>query len=147
MTSIAFVKNTMASDSIITDGCDIVGSVAKIKKVKGYLIGACGDGDVAAWFLDNFTPDIITKKHRIAPPVSMTKEDEFEGIIVTPKGKIYLYTSKFMLLPISAKYIATGSGQPIALGAMAVGASAIEAIKVCIKHDKNSGGRVQSIKL
>jgi hypothetical protein len=44
-------------------------------------------------------------------------------------------------------YYATGSGSPYAFAAMDAGASAKDAVRIAIKRDANSGGRVQSLRL
>jgi len=44
-------------------------------------------------------------------------------------------------------YYASGSGSPYAFAAMDAGASARDAVRIAIKRDANSGGRVQSLRL
>lgn len=138
----------MAADTKVSDGADYVFNVKKIKKVKGYLLGACGDLDLVHWFLNNFKPELVTSGHRITPPQAIATGDDFEALVVSPKRKLYLITDKLMVVPMNDfGYAATGSGQPIALGALCAGASAIGAIKAAIRHDRDTGGKVQYIKL
>lgn len=138
----------MAGDMAVTADSDYVFNVKKIAKIKGYLIGACGDLDLVYWFTKNFQPEIITEKLRVTPPSPITDKDGFEGMIVSPRGTIYLYTDKCMAIPIKDfGYFSIGSGSPLALGAMFCGANAVEAVRAAIKHDKSTGGRIQSVKL
>lgn len=42
-----------------------------------------------------------------------------------------------------APYVAEGSGSHLAMGAMAMGATAVEAVLVAMAHDPNTGGNVE----
>jgi hypothetical protein len=50
-------------------------------------------------------------------------------------------------LPVTEPYFAIGSGRDYAIGAMAHGASAIEAITISCKHDSYSGGEVRWVEV
>lgn len=148
MTTIAYTSGIMASDMAVTESSDHVCNIRKIAKIKGYLIGGCGDMDLVYWFLKAFKPDVIMKKLRIAPPVNITDKDGFEGLIVSPGGKIYIFTDKLIAVPVNTfGYMAIGSGTPVAMGAMFAGGSAKTAVRAAMKHDKNTGGRLQFIRL
>ena len=45
------------------------------------------------------------------------------------------------------KFYAWGSGEEYAMGAMAAGKSAIEAVKISCKFDDSSGGKVQHVRV
>lgn len=64
------------------------------------------------------------------------------AILIDPKGRMFAYAS-FRRVPLKyTPYIAFGTGQTLALGAMAAGASAVEAVKAAIKHDPYTKGPV-----
>lgn len=149
MTTIAFKGTTMAADTQVSGGGAMWATVKKIRKVDGYLIGGCGDLDVLHWFLTKFRPEWIEKKVQPALPSGVqVKDNEFEGLIVGPNRQVYTLSEKLLITPIKIKqYISCGSGEPVANGAMAVGANAIEAIRAAMKHDANTGGRVHFIRL
>jgi ATP-dependent protease HslVU (ClpYQ) peptidase subunit len=48
-------------------------------------------------------------------------------------------------VPVIADYAAIGSGGMFAMGAMAHGATAEEAVAAAALHDKNTGGNIQSL--
>lgn len=137
----------MASDSKISGASTEWATMKKIKKVEGHLLGGAGEIEILHWFLTKFKPDWIKIGLTTALP-SNIKVDDFEGIIVAPNKKIYQLSDKMMITPLKVKkYIAIGSGEPVALGAMEIGANAIEAVRAAVKHDPHSGGRIQFIKL
>lgn len=148
MTTIAYAKGVLAADRAVTDINDYVCDIRKIAKIKGYLIGACGDMDLVHWFLKSFKPEIITEKLRVTPPVNITDKDSFEAVIINPKGRIYIFTDKCMAVPVNSfGYFSIGSGSPLAMGALFVGADAVTAVKAAIRHDRSTGGKVQFVSL
>lgn len=150
MTTLAYCSNILAADTKVSGSDNSQWcSIRKIKKVEGYLIGGCGDIDIVQWFLNKFEPKWIDEKfHPALPSGVQMRDDNFEGLIITPKKKIYSVTGKLFRVPIKiSKYIAMGSGERVALGAMAVGANAIEAVKAAMKHDACTGGRIQYVRL
>lgn len=75
-----------------------------------------------------------------------THKCEVNAIYVSPDGKVFERDNNGWTR-ITAKYAATGSGYVPALVAMRMGASAREAIKIAMEFDKNTGGKVRSVKL
>jgi hypothetical protein len=69
------------------------------------------------------------------------------ALLVHPNGRLEGYEGKRWSRIVGAEYAALGSGSPYALGAMAVGASAIQAVRAGIRHGALSGGRVQYVSL
>jgi len=72
--------------------------------------------------------------------------EDFEALAMdlrTGKCTYYTYYEKQLIpIPITDKFEAIGTGDELAIGAMEFGATAIEAVRVAIKRDINSGGRV-----
>lgn len=78
------------------------------------------------------------------PADLLEHETDFNCLIVEDDGSVFCF-AKGYLMPVPGEYIAIGSGASFALGAMAMGATAEEAVRASARHDKNTGGVVTSI--
>ena len=69
---------------------------------------------------------------------------DIRALLVEPGGRVFLFEdSVWPSGPISpAEFYAIGSGQEYAIGAMAAGASAPEAVQIAIRFDPHCGGPV-----
>lgn len=65
------------------------------------------------------------------------------ALLAHPDGKLECYEGKRWSRVAGAEYAALGNGAHYALGAMAAGANAVQAVRAGMKHDAMSGGRVQ----
>ena len=145
MTVICTRDGVLASDSKLTGGeGSYLTDCKKIKKVKGWLIGAAGDFGPSELFMNKFDPAIIQEK-RIVPWGS--KDETMCAIIVSPKGKVYYMETNGTFIAVPTGFIAIGCGEAAAMAAMEVGASAVDACKAAIKHVDGCGGRVRVLKL
>lgn len=145
MTTIVWDGKTLATDSRATHA-DIVesDSVKKLFKIKSsrsnYLACAvCGDYvqglKIIKWLKAGMSDDF--------PEID---KDRTTSVICLREDKaldIYRSVDKGFPLPIKGLYT-DGSGWELAMGAMDAGATAIEAVKIAIKRDIHSGGKVQS---
>ena len=151
MTTIAFRDGSIAADSLVSDGANTSHAYAtKIRKVKGHLLGACGELTACNAFLLKYDPKAIEDERYVPihPNAGHKDNDDFEGIVVTPKGKIFIVSSSGVFAPVrSFGYIAIGSGAEVALGAMYAGADARTAIKAAIKHSFGTGGTIRTLSL
>lgn len=151
MTTVAYKDGVLASDSQLEDSeTGICGSIKKISKVDNCLIGGCGNAELLSWFLNNFSGKIFNKvTHNPYTTIASRNSDEFQGIVISPRGKVFLLEGT--LVPFEIKpmggFIAIGAGASFAMGAMEAGASAEEAIRVASKFNSATGGRVQKVKL
>lgn len=148
MTTIAFRDNIMAADTKVSDEGVHFADMVCIKKIDNMLIGASGNIDVVEWFLrtwNKFSLDSVNLDHPVAR-LESNKDQEFEALVVT-QGQLYYLTPKLIATKIDAKYIAIGSGQNLALGAMYMGASAIKAVEAAMAHDQHTGGKVITVNL
>lgn len=70
-------------------------------------------------------------------------------IAVSPHGTVYkLCRDRFSLTTLAAgPFIALGSGSDYALGAMAHGATAAEAVAIAARLDIHTGGEIQTLKV
>lgn len=142
MTTIAYRDGVLAGDTLVTSPRDIkFGERIKVfKSPSGWLGGVAGPiGGISVleqWMRqDDIDPD--------KPPVT---DNRVEGLVISPKGEIYFWCGK-NLSWMSAKFTAVGSGDEVAMGAMAMGATAVEAVEVGIRLDAGSGGFPVSVKL
>lgn len=75
------------------------------------------------------------------PTILLDNEEKFTCLIVDKQGQAFEFDNGY-LVPVHADYTAIGSGAMLALGAMAHGADAEEAVMAAAIHDKNTGGPV-----
>jgi ATP-dependent protease HslVU (ClpYQ) peptidase subunit len=131
----------MAADTAVSDGDVISNHTNKLRRMKdGTLVGYCGAFSASSTFMEWIA--------RGAPSDEKPDVQGLMGIVVMPNGRKYLFESKrYGLIALRDSYCAIGSGQAVALGAMFAGAGAEKAIRAAIKHDRNTAGRVQTIRL
>ena len=68
---------------------------------------------------------------------------DLRAIIIKPDGEVFLSEDGLVFSgPIACEQYAIGSGASFAIGAMAMGATAEEAVEVAIRFDHHSGGPV-----
>ena len=140
MTVWAWDGRTLAADKQATNN----GTKARVTKVfthtkdnGTYLLTGCGDHGVLmskiAWFKDNSAP-------------WPKDEDKATLAVITPKGGLLLYESIWPMA-IEEKFHAGGSGRDIALGAMAMGATAAQAVEIAITFETGCGMGIDTLEL
>lgn len=135
MTTIAYRDGIMAADTLITSNGMVDGYHQKIaRNAVGDLAGASGNSAKCCAFLAWFSGG---EKHE--PPE--WDEETGNGLIVRCDGAVELYMQHGRS-DLRADFYAIGSGYQIAIGAMAAGASAKEAVAAAIKIDTCSGGEI-----
>jgi ATP-dependent protease HslVU (ClpYQ) peptidase subunit len=155
VTTIAYRDGFMAADSKCTAGDAHITRINKVYRLtSGGLLGVCGDADVR---------DMVALLDKVRSAKSLpsrkalaeTKTD-FGGILVLRNGDIfdievghYEDAKEWNAGAIEIKdgFYAVGSGARFALGAMAVGASAYNAVLAACKFDTASGGPVRAVAL
>ena len=137
MTIIVWRDGIIAADSQTTNGV-LAGKTKKLFKLKNAAIGFAGlltDGLKLIEFL---------KSDEDKPP---ELSEDFESLMMDLRtGKCAYYDRTLIAVKIMDKFEAIGTGSELAIGAMEHGATAIEAVRVAIKRDINSGGRVAVIR-
>ena len=137
MTIICWRDGIIAADSQTTNGV-LAGKTKKLFKLKNAAIGFAGlltDGLKLIEFL---------KSDEDKPP---ELSEDFESLMMDLRtGKCAYYDRTLIAVKIMDKFEAIGTGSELAIGAMEHGATAIEAVRVAIKRDINSGGRVAVIR-
>ncbi len=138
MTIIAYRDGVMAADSQVSGDYAIRGSKKKIYRTnRGDIVAASGGCGGIAKFIEWLQGD---RAERFDPKPFT---DSFGAILVTAEGQVVCYDDFGLPVDVIADYHADGAGRDFALGAMAVGASAEEAVRVAIKHSPHCGGDIQ----
>jgi len=140
MTTVVYRDGVMASDSQYVENDVIMpGHHPKVFRLPGGgIMGYCGLVEVAYQVLN------LIKENKPLATLDEFNSADTTILVVHENGKIS-YTNGREWTPIKVPYIAIGSGSPMAYGALALGASARQAVKAAMKHDTTSGGRLQAI--
>lgn len=141
MTIIAYKDGIMASNSAGWSGELITNHHAKkiYTAPDGTLVGCVGEVPQINTFVEWVLAGMKGK-----PPRSKA----VDAIMVKPDGEVWKYTGQGQsLYRYRARYYVIGCGWEFALGAMAHGASAPEAVKLAIKFSSFLGGAVQTLRL
>ncbi len=143
MTTVAYRDGVMAADRAISTNA-LVGTARKVwrRKQDGALLGMSGSWAVvqkwSEWFLAG--------ERGPAPPLGPNEDSSAHALLVRPEGAVEWHYSSGKAT-FEAPYYAIGSGSDFAMGAMAVGASARQAVAAAARHDPHTGGGVQFVKL
>lgn len=144
MTVIVWDGVTLAADKQATQS-DLGRKVKKIRRIRGNLVGVSGQWDLAQEMFDWFAQGA----KREAWPATQRTDDKWVGLLViTPRRRILKYESSPIPIDFTVeRRYAFGSGRDFAYGAMAMGASAREAVLVASKYDINCGMGVDTLML
>lgn len=145
MTTIVYRDGVLAADRRAYSGDrKPVGTKTKIHRADdGTLWGVStncvgGDAMLKRW-VDAGCP---------APSSDDLKPESFELLLVRPNGEVFLANGNLDLTgPLTADYYAAGSGDQYAMGALAMGASAVDAVRIASGLDIWSGGGVDTLTL
>jgi len=144
MTTIAVDIGVMAADrrQVSNVGDTIMEGECKIKQIELsdgiHLVACSGHESPAQFFLDWYrdgeeceTPDILD--------LDDDKDEDFEAVILTPKGQILL-ADRFMIpYTIPDRIYCSGTGGPYAWAVLKAGCGIEKAIKTAISLDPFSG--------
>lgn len=138
MTCIAYRSRILASDTQLTYGDGSKVRVRKIYKLPdGSLFGVAGDSPwtnkMRDWAMSGFP------KIRKWP-----KEAEIEAIHIRLDGTVWLIHHDLDPDKLEEEYYAIGSGGAYALGAMAKGATAVQAAKIAARFDSGTSEPIES---
>lgn len=141
MTTIAWDGTTLAGDRRITGGGEVATEMTKVAQRKdGAIIGVAGETCTShatmRWFIDG----------EQSPKPDMKTHDpgcNAGAIIVRPNGNVEVH-DQFGWHPVESKHYAIGSGGTLALVAMHLGQTAVEAVKTASKFDIYTNNKVNS---
>ena len=137
MTTIAVNKDSLYGDLQYTNGSYKFKGNGKVFKFKAHPL-IC-ESDYIAGFAGSAN-DLIDVKHFFEDPESKPpRARELYGLVLTMEGKMYRFDNYKRWFELNEPYSAIGSGRDFAMGAMALGASPKEAIKIASKHDVFTG--------
>jgi len=138
MTTIVYSAGVLASDTLLTSGSTKLPEIArKVFRLRdGRLFASSGQNEDGLLVLDAL-------KNGKPPP----RTKGVLAILVHPNGRLEYYEGKRWSRIHGADFIAIGQGAAYALGALACGATATEAVRVGMRFDTHTGGRVQSVRL
>ena len=137
MTTIAYRDGVLAADTRVSTGGIMDCEIIKIaRNSDGDLAGASGDAGFSAEFLRWFLGG-----EKQNTPVPKKENNPYEGLIFRSSGEINVF-DEGGVCQVTAPYYASGSGVCIALGAMAYGADAEQAVRMAMKHDVSTGGEI-----
>jgi len=148
MTTIAVKDGIMAADSRCTD--DLGAFATRMIKVfrldSKALLGCAGDADFR---------DVVTLFNKASAKKLPTRAElaaiktEFQGLLLFPNGTLFFIDItpgegssseyKGSVVECRERFAAVGSGQQFAMGAMAAGRGAKQAIEIACRYDIHSG--------
>lgn len=140
MTTIAYRDGVLAADTGSSAGWYREGLFPKIVKNGPILGGASGGAAIAQRFCDWITGGCVG-----LPDMGDPKGGDGHqavGYLFTPDGIVIRFDPGLPPMATRVPYYAQGSGGLLALGAMAHGATAEEAVRVAMRHDIGSFGDV-----
>jgi len=137
MTTIATDGKTMAADSQqSTYGVDNI-SCIKLHRIGDYVYSHAGNLSEALIYLDWVKAGCPDDNRPV-----LSDECSF---VKVGKGKVFRIINT--LRPYECGFpFAMGSGAEYAMGAMAMGATPIQAVKIAMKYDIYTGGKVRTMK-
>lgn len=139
MTVVAWDGKTLACDKQSTRG-EKIGTRTKMSSMDN------GDVVVSVGSIDRSLSMVLwysSGAKRTDFPV-FQGTDDWVNLIVLSGGKVFEYQQEPVGIPCEDPYMAWGSGADFALGAMAVGATAVEAVLAASKHSTTCGMGVDS---
>lgn len=136
MTTIAYRDGVLAADTLACWGSNRDGFATKIRKRGAVLAGVSGALSAGQAFLDWFSSGM-----KGDPPAMPDGEASTFGLIVTPDDWVLIWGPRGWERTRNPT-VAMGSGSEFAQGAMEMGASAEQAVRVAMVHDTKTGGEI-----
>jgi hypothetical protein len=134
VTTIAYRDGIIAADSCASDDQQRM-RVTKLRKMGGYVFGFCGEWHSAHDFIAKFKGGTALS--------AMKVKGQLHTLILMPDGSCMRWENGGGAYPIEDKFAAIGTGAGYAIGAMELGATAVEAVRVACKYDPASAGPVR----
>lgn len=138
MTVIAWDGQMVAADRQAHDG-NIVRPVRKIlysPKEHGVILGYCGTIELGEKLTDWY---LAGEKEEEWPEKLQLDDNWWSELIIAKRDMVITYGQVCTPLRISLPFFAWGSGRQVAIGAMAAGKTAAEAVEIACKHCDSCG--------
>ena len=141
MTTIIYRNGLIAGDTAIFDRGVYCGQMQKIGRAPdGTIGGGCGAVADVSQFLAWLEGGMKSEPCKI-------QDTNSECIFIRPDGEIWWLGHESLPTKIEAQYLAIGSGFPIAMGALAFGADAAQAMEICADLDNRTRRPIDSLAL
>lgn len=141
MTTIAFDGRSLAADRRANFGDMVLHGAAKIERLEdGRLIGAAGNASICQIWRD------WMRTGGDRPEILYDDEEFINGIEVKQNGDCWLH-GRYASVKIETPFVAVGSGAHFAMGAMATGANAVQAVNIAAQFDPSTGGKIDLIQI
>jgi ATP-dependent protease HslVU (ClpYQ) peptidase subunit len=137
MTTIAYRDGVMAADTQVTEGNMVFAQATKLRRLAdGTLIGMAGDMMPCAKLLRA----IDGKGFEDIEPIAKDCKGAW-ALVVNPERRVFMLQGGKAggLAELHGDFFVEGSGAPYALGAMAAGAGAKQAVEIAARFDVNTG--------
>lgn len=143
MTTIAYAKGIMAADTQMTFGDATKARVSKINRLSdGSLFAYAGSQfqgvRLKEWARGGFDPE---KRPKFGP------KTDIEALLIKPDGTIWYYDGSTIPEKLEDKFYAIGSGGAFALGALASGKSAVQAVRIAARYDSTTSEPIDKMEL
>lgn len=142
MTIIVYRDGIMAADSQITGGGTVYGHKRKIFRTKDGCLGAAA-GHVGACYLFKTWADGDDRDYLRLSEFVSEEPNQFGAILVKPTGFVMNFDAKGRRVDVDSPWSVHGCAEEMAIGALAMGATAAEAVEICMKYDTGCGGDLQ----
>lgn len=134
MTCIAWDGKSVAADRQMNYG-NFRREFHKLQQHKREILATCGTAcsglALVEWYVQGC-------KKQDFPAIQSDKE-EWSSLIVISVHGVWVYEKTSEPLPVYEPFMAWGSGRDFAMGAMAMGADAKQAVEIACKYDVNCG--------
>lgn len=140
MTTIAWDGRTLAADTQVSRHGNDVARTVKIHKFGRLLVGACGTTSLNQRFIGWLAAGMHGD-----PPALAIGDSRGCVIAIMPDGAIVEWNGDHPPDVVRARFAAWGSGSDVALGAMAFGASAEQAVLAASTLDHATGGPITTL--
>jgi ATP-dependent HslUV protease subunit HslV len=137
VTTIAYRDGVMAAEGRSTlSGTILTDHSLKIVKLSdGALFALAGE--------DAYVAPLLAYLEEEDAELPTADNSPFTAVLVEVDGTIKVYEGVGDFSPAETDFIAIGSGSAYAYGALDIGATAEEAVRVATKRDPQSGGSIQ----
>jgi hypothetical protein len=139
MTTIAYRSGILVADSQLTG--DRITRMRKVKRLPcGSLMASCG-AYPAITILEQWLRDGMPAARPTIP-----KGQAAETLVIRPDGAIHMFDHLFAMIVAEDEFMAIGVGAGYALGAMAMGASALTAVRIAARYDSATSAPIHTIR-
>lgn len=145
MTIIVYRDGVLAGDRMCSTDYDLInGYHTKIHSHRGVSWGGCGSAQDCAAFNEWVTTG---RSNANMPELDNDKDTGFIGLVIETDGTIRHYNGRLYSFPIENPFHAIGNGDMVAYGAMAMGATAEQAVEIASRFVLGCGGGIDVLRL